>query len=165
MTENTICSCTCDCAQFKDRPFEFNVHRVRGLNKPFTRSGIVFGKILNMIDSVIGIVTFEKIGSNLCSEWVNRELETFFQYHKYGGDECKFKIERFKFKIYRAGNISKPFTRSGRVLGDILELIDSMVGITTFGHFESNLSLELSLRCLNKLGRYIEEWNEKQKEI
>jgi hypothetical protein len=154
MAENEICSCACGCSDFKDRPFEFNVHRVRGLNEPFTRSGIVFGNILHMIDSVIGIVTFERIGSNLHSEWVNRDLENFFQYHKYGGDKSKFEIERFKFKIYWIGNVSKPFTRSGRVLGDILEFIDSMIGIVTFGYFDSSLSLELSLRNLSKLGRY-----------
>lgn len=154
MTEND-CSCkSCGCYNFEDRPFEFNVHRVKGLNEPFTRSGRAFGSVLHMTDAVIGIVTFERIGSNLYSEWINRELDAFFQYHKYDGDISKLKVKPFKFKIYDAGNVSKPFTRSGRVLGDILELIDSMVGIMTFGHFDSNLSFELSLRNINKLGRY-----------
>ena len=38
------CSCSeneCKtCGEFKTRSFEFNITRVRGLNKPFTRSGI-----------------------------------------------------------------------------------------------------------------------------
>lgn len=157
MDEDNICSCSsCDCGQFEDRHFEFNVNRVRGLNKPFTRTGKIFGNILHLIDSVIGITTFGRIGSNLCGEWIRRELDKFFQYNK--NNEFKFKLKRFKFKIYRAGNIGKPFTRSGKVLINILEVIDSMIGIVTFGHFDSFLSLELSLREINKLGRYVEKY-------
>lgn len=157
MIEDNICSCSsCDCGQFKDRPFEFNINRVRGLNKPYTRSGRVFGNMLHIIDSVIGIVTFGRVGSNLHGEWINRELDKFFQYNVNSGD--KFKLKRFKFTIYRVGNIGKPFTRSGRVLGNILQVIDSVIGIMTFGHFDSFLYYELSLRELNKIGRYVQRY-------
>ena len=154
MAGNMICSCACD---FKDRPFEFNVIRVRGLNKPFTRSGKVFGDILHLIDSVIGIATFGRVRSNLGSEWIRRDLSKFFQYNEDSGNECKLKIKRFKFKIYRVGNINKPFTRSGRVFGNILHMMDSIIGAMTFGHFDSHISHEWTSRDLNKFGRYIEK--------
>lgn len=153
-------SCACD---FKDRPFEFNVTRVRGLNKPYTRSGMVFGNILYMIDSMIGIATFGRIRSNLYSEWIKRDLYKFFQYNgdnerEYKAGKLKFKLKRFKFKIYRVGNIKKPSTRSGEVFGNMLHMIDSIIGIATFGHFNSYLSHEWTSRGLNKLGRYIEKY-------
>lgn len=159
MTENMICSCACD---FKDRPFEFNVTRVRGLNKPYTRSGRVFGNILHIIDHAIGIITFGYVGSNIGSEWIRRDLDKFFQYNEdneieYKTGKLKFKIKRFKFKIYRVGKINKPFTRSGRVFGNVLHMIDSIIGVMTFGHFDSHISHEWTSRDLNKFGRYIEK--------
>ena len=139
--------------KFKLKRFKFKIYRMGKINKPFTRSGRVFGNILHMIDSVIGIVTFGRVGSNLCGEYIKRELDKFFQYNVNSGN--KFKLKRFKFKIYRIRNIGKPFTRSGRVLGNILQVIDSVIGIVTFGHFDSHISHEWTSRDLNKLGRYI----------
>lgn len=162
MTENTCsCSCGCGCVKFEDRPFELNVIRVRCLNKPYTRHGIVFCNILGMTDSVIGITTFGRIGSNFHSEWIKRDLDKFFQYDKdnereYKTGKLKLKLKRLKFKIYRMGSVNKPFTRSEKVLGNIFHMIDSIVEIMTFGNFQSNLSHEWGSRELNKLGRYIE---------
>lgn len=71
--------------------------------------------------------------------------------------ECKtcgerFKIRPFKFKMYRVGSLNKPFTRSGRVFGHILHMIDSIIEIATFGYFESNLFHEWTMMELNKFG-------------
>jgi len=152
------------CGEFKARPFELRVYRVRGLNKPFTRAGLTFGKVLHLIDSTIGIITFGNFGSNIGAEWIHRDLDKFFQYNEDdtdNKDECepqKFKLEPFKFKIYRIGKPSRPFTMSERVFGHMLHVIDSIIGIITFAHFESSLYLEWSSRELNKLGQYVEKY-------
>lgn len=159
------CSCSCENCNngLKIRPFEFKIYRVKGLNKPFTRSGRVFGNILHMIDSTIGIITLGHFGSNIGAEWIIRELHKFFQYDEdreseYKSGKLKFKVERFKFKIWRIGRISRPFTRSEKIFGYILRMVDAIVGIITFGHFDSYFSHEWTSRELNKLGLYIEKY-------
>ena len=146
----------CDtCGEFRARPFEFKLYRVRGLNKPFTRHGLVIGDILHLVDSMIGIVTFGHFWSNIGSEWIIRDLDKFAQYNE--DDEGKGEFH-FKFKIIKVGRISKPFTRPEKVIGHVLQMIDSLIGITTFGYFNSFLSHDWSSRSLNKLGQFIKNY-------
>lgn len=83
------------------------------------------------------------------------------------GSECKtcgeFKIRPFEFNIYRVRGLNKPFTRTGRIFGNILHIIDSIIGVITFGYFDSYLRHELSSRDLNKLGQYIEKYGTRWK--
>lgn len=159
------CSCSGDecktCGEFKTRPFEFRIYRVKGLNKPFTRSGIAFGKVLHIIDSTIGIVTFGYFVTNLSTEWIRRDLKKFFQYNINGEDEHgghkRFKLRPFEFRVYNIRCISKPWTRPEKIFGHMLQMIDAMIGIATFAHFESFLYTEWNSRSLNKLGQFIEK--------
>ena len=149
----------CDtCGEFKARPIEFKLYRVRGLNKPFTRHGRVFGNILHLIDSAIEIITFGHFWSNIGSEWIRRDLDKFSQYNQDNEGGFHFKLRPFKFKITRVKNISKPFTRSERVFGQVLRMIDSLIGVMTFGHFDSFLSHDWSSRSLSKLGQFIKSY-------
>ena len=150
------------CGEFKARPFEFRIYRVRGLNKPFTRSGIAFGKILHIMDTTIGIVTFGYFVTNLSAEWIGRDLKKFFQYNvndeKLKIRSFKFKLRPFKFKIYNIRKVSKPYTRSEKIFGHMLQMIDAIIGAMTFAHFESFLYMEWTSRQINKLGQYIEKY-------
>ena len=118
--------------------------------------------MLHTIDATIGIVTFGYFVTNLGSEWIKRDLEKFFQYNVNYEKEYmvhqRFKLRPFKFKIYNIRGVSKPWTRPEKILGHMLQLIDSIIGAMTFAHFESFLYMEWTSRALNKLGQFIEKY-------
>lgn len=160
--EEECSSCGCEsCGESKVRPFELDIHRVRSLNETYTRSGVSFGHMLYMVDSIIGIVTFEHVGSNIGREWTLREIHKFFQYHQHDGEDrstYRFKPRRFDFKVYKIGKIRIPSTRSGRVFNHIMHIVDSIIGIITFGHLHSNFYFQCTSRDLDKLGEYIDRY-------
>lgn len=144
------CKCM-TCGVSKTRRLEFKIYRVRGLNKPFTRTGLAFGKILHLIDAMIGIATFGYIETNLYIEWIDRDIEKFSQYiindEKEYGAHKRFKLRPFEFKIC--------WTRPEGIFGHILQMMDAIIGVMTFAHFDSFLYDDWNSI---KLAQYIEKY-------